>query len=102
MKRQAIYKYTVSVEGPGDEIIAVPKGAQFLSVRGTQQLYSTGKIQISIWALVNPDAPAGSTVVQIRWTGAVEPEPLGLHIGTLVCARNLVWHVFVSQGENSP
>ena len=67
--------------------VSMPEGAQIIHV-GQQR-----EGNITLWAIVNPDAPMLRITFQIVGTGNPMPYPLGGYIGT-VHSDPFVWHVF--------
>lgn len=85
-----VYKYDLAIEG-GPSDIMMPRGAAILHVghQGDPEV-------VHIWAMVDVSEP--TTILKTFYvvgTGQDIPEPSRWqHIGTVVFAVDLVWHVF--------
>ena len=59
-----------------------------------EQPYSSNLSPISLWALVDSDAPEIERTIHMFWTGVPCDCPYGDYVGTVVY-NDLVYHVFV-------
>lgn len=84
-----IYKYVLDVED--EQQLPMPKGATILHVASVSD-------QVTLWALVDPDAPVVNRKFVIHGTGHDVTEP-DQYVGTAITMNGrLVWHVF-DRGE---
>jgi hypothetical protein len=84
-----IWKFPLSVEGFGPQVVIMPKGAEVLSALCQGET-------IVVYALVDPTAPRVPRRVWVYPTGltTVDIPALAQFVGTVVMG-NLVFHVFV-------
>lgn len=86
---RTIYKYPCPIDD--DFTLTLPQGSSILQVGGQRGA-------VSIWAVVDTNAPA--TPVQFHIAGTGHPLPDNIadydHVGTCI-ADPFVWHVFVKK-----
>jgi hypothetical protein len=85
---KTVYKYTLPAS-PGQFEIALPAGAQLLSVAGQQ--YS-----IVMWALVDTINHHEDRRFAVAWTGNYVPDNIKAYVGSCTIDA-LVYHVFELQ-----
>lgn len=85
---KTIYKYPLRLTDV--QTMRAPEGARFLSAQSQHG-------EITVWALVAPDAPIESYTVRIVGTGnPIQPNDLtGLRYLNTAQQDGFVWHVFV-------
>lgn len=94
---RTVYKYELRIED--EQVVRLPAGARLLSV-GVQTDDSPALVYrtLSLWALVDTQAPPVARRVYIVGTG----HPAGHvasaeYVGTVNDALRLVWHVFAER-----
>lgn len=82
-----IWKFALSVGD--DTTVTMPQGAVILDVK------DAGPGLLSLWAIVDPDAPTEERLFHVRGTGHPLGE-VGEHVATVATASSglFVWHVF--------
>lgn len=100
-----VWKFHLATAGYNLASIQMPAGARPLHVgvdpAAPSYGYAGAADVLGLWALVDPDAPVVHRWFAVTGTGHPLPTPDATHVGTVVTAVGLVWHVW-DAGEETP
>lgn len=95
---RTIWRYDFRVDG--EAYLDMPRGAELLPrIERSDRLPS--HIGLTVWALVDPDAPPTTRLLRIAGTGHPLPDGLLRYVGTVPLPEALWFHVF-DMGEVRP